>query len=166
MLTRSVRATRRFRASPARVFAAWIDPSIARQWLFATASHPVAHVEFDARPGGTFRLVDRRRDALVEYSGEFLLVDPPRRLGFTLAQDELSAAITHVIVEIGRASSGCTLSLIHEQVPKGRARDMEGRWCGMLYGLAELLESIHVARDYRVGRPLDFSPIPAYRSAP
>ena len=148
------------------MFAAWLDPSIARQWLFATASEPIAHVELDARPGGTFRFVDRRRDAIVEYRGEFLLIDPPRRLGFTLRQIELSPAITHVFVEIERTSSGCTLSLVHEQVPKGRARDVEGRWCGMLYGLAELLESIHVARDRRIGRAPDLSPTPAYRSAP
>jgi uncharacterized protein YndB with AHSA1/START domain len=166
VLTRTLRVTRRFRASSARVFAAWLEPSIARRWLFATATRPLEYADLDARPGGTFRFVDRRRDAPIEYSGEYLLVDRPRRLGFTLARNELSPATTHVIVAIEGTSSGCRLSLVHELVPKDCARDVEGRWCGMLYGLAELLESIRVARDHRVGRPLNFSPTPAYRSMP
>ena len=60
---RSVRVARRYAASPARVFDAWLDPAVARQWLFATASHPLAHVEIDARVEGSFCFVDRQ-DAL------------------------------------------------------------------------------------------------------
>lgn len=165
VLTRTLRVTRRFREAPPRVFAAWLDPAIARRWLFATASHPVAHVDLDARPGGSFRFVDSRGDTTVEYSGEYLMVDPPRRLTFALSLPGQSPAITHVMVEVDRAPNGCTLDLVHEHVPKDKARDIEGRWCGMLYGLAELLESIPAAREGRTRSSLQFS-TPAYRSAP
>jgi uncharacterized protein YndB with AHSA1/START domain len=167
VLTRTLHVTRRFRAVPERVFAAWLDPDVARRWLFATASRPIAHVDVDARPGGSFRFVDHRPDATVEYGGEYLMVDSPWRLTFALSLPRPSPAITHVIVEIDRTPNGCTLDLVHEHVPKDRARDIEGRWCGMLYGLAELLESIPTAaRERRTRRPLPFSPTPAYRSAP
>jgi uncharacterized protein YndB with AHSA1/START domain len=166
MLTRTIRVTRRFRASPARVFAAWLDPDVARRWLFATASRPIARVDLDARPGGSFRFVDRRPGAAFEYGGEYLMVDPPRRLTFALSLPGPSHATTHVMVEIDRTPNGCTLDLVHEHVPKDRARDIEGRWCGMLYGLAELLESIPAAREGRTRRPLPFSPTPVYRSVP
>ena len=165
VLTRTLRVTRRFRAPPMRVFAAWLDPDVARRWLFATASRAMAHVDLDARPGGSFRFVDRRPDATVEYEGEYLMVDPPRRLTFALSLPGQSLVITHVIVEIDRTPDGCVLDLVHEHVPKDLARDIEGRWCGMLYGLAELLESIPAARE-RTRRALPFSPTPAYRSAP
>jgi uncharacterized protein YndB with AHSA1/START domain len=165
VLTRTLRVTRRFRAPPPRVFAAWLDPAIARRWLFATASHPVADVDLDARPGGSFRFVDRHGDTTVEYCGEYLMVDPPRRLTFALSLPGQSPAITHVMVEVDRTPNGCTLDLVHEHVPKDKAREIEGRWCGMLYGLAELLDSIPAARERRTRRPLPFS-TPAYRSAP
>lgn len=166
VLTRSVRASRRFRASPERVFAAWIDPVLARRWLFATASCPIAEAELDVRPGGSFRFVDRRGSATVEYHGEYLLVDPPRRLTFTLSLEGDSPAITHVVVEIDRIPNGCMLVLVHEHVSRDRARDVEGRWCGMLYGLAETLESTPATRVPRMRRSPPFSPTPAYRSAP
>jgi len=166
VLTRTLRVTRHFRAAPERVFAAWLDPDVARRWLFATASRPIARVDVDARPGGSFRFVDRRPDAAVEYGGEYLMVDPPRRLAFALSLPGQSPAITHVMVEIDRTPNGSALDLVHEHVPKDRARDIEGRWCGMLYGLAELLESIPAARERRTRRPQPFSPTPAYRSAP
>ena len=166
VLTRSVRAARRFRASPERVFAAWIDPVLARRWLFATALCPIAEVELDVRPGGSFRFVDRRASATVEYHGEYLIVDPPRRLTFTLSLEGHSPAITHVVVEIDRTPRGCMLALVHEHVSRDRVRDVEGRWCGMLYGLAGILETTHATREPRTRRTLPFSPTPAYRSAP
>lgn len=165
LLTRSVRATRRFRASPERVFAAWIDPVLARRWLFATALCPIAEVELDVRPGGSFRFVDRRGSAMVEYHGDYLIVDPPRRLTFTLLLEGLSPALTHVVVEFDRTPHGSLLALVHEHVSRERARDVEGRWCGMLYGLAETLESTPT-REPRTRRSLPFSPTAAYRSAP
>jgi uncharacterized protein YndB with AHSA1/START domain len=166
VLTRTVRVTRSFRTPPGRVFAAWLDARIARRWLFATAARPIAHIELDARVGGSFRFVDRRGDAAVEYKGQYLLVEPPRRLTFTLLLEEPSPAITHVVVAVDRTRSGCALAVIHEHVPRRRARDIEGRWCGMLYGLAETLETIQPARERRIPRSLPFSPTPAYRSAP
>ena len=49
--------TRRFRASPARVFAAHTDQALVARWLggegYGGYAMPVC--EFDARPGGSFR---------------------------------------------------------------------------------------------------------------
>src|SRR2546422_8524707 len=45
-------------APSARVFGAWLDPEVAGQWLFATASRPMAHAEIDARVEGSFRFMD------------------------------------------------------------------------------------------------------------
>jgi uncharacterized protein YndB with AHSA1/START domain len=55
-----VRVSQRFDAPPERVFDAWLDPSIAAAWLFATAAHPAARVEIDARVGGAVSVLDRR----------------------------------------------------------------------------------------------------------
>src|SRR5262249_40040729 len=70
VLTRSVRATRRFGASPERVFAAWLDPTLVRRWLFATATRPLDKFEIDARIGGRLRIVDNARG--VDYRGTCL----------------------------------------------------------------------------------------------
>jgi uncharacterized protein YndB with AHSA1/START domain len=139
VLTCCVRVLRRFHESPERVFGAWLDADVARRWLFATAAQPMTEVEIDASVGGPFRFVDGRRN--VEHTGVFLEIDAPRRLVFGLSLEGEPRAATRVSVEIVRNLDNCTVALVHEGVPIARARYIANRWCGMLYGLGETLES-------------------------
>jgi uncharacterized protein YndB with AHSA1/START domain len=132
----------RYGVPPSRVFRAWLDPGIARKWLFATASRPMAHVEIDGRVGGAFRCVDRRAGMNIEYAGEYIEIVPGRRLAFTLSMGPHPAVITRVAVAIAPRGKGCALQLIHANVPQGRAGDIEGRWTGILYGLGVTLDSM------------------------
>jgi hypothetical protein len=55
----TARVTRRFRATPRRVFDAWLDPAQVRLWLGAAAQKEalgeLARVELDPHVGGTLR---------------------------------------------------------------------------------------------------------------
>jgi len=133
----SIRVTHRFSVPPDRVFDAWLDPAVAGKWLFATASRPIARVAIDARVEGSFRFVDRHEREQVEYSGEYVEIERPRRLAFTLSAPYES----RVVVRILPRKSGCDLELIHENVPPDRAGHTEARWTGILYGLGVMLES-------------------------
>lgn len=136
-----VRVTQRFDASPERVFDAWLDPAIASAWLFATASHPIARARIDARVGGSFRFLDRRDPGETEYAGEYVEIERPRRLVFTLALERSSTAVTRVTADIVPRGRGCEVRLVHKNVPPGQASHTEGRWTGMLYGLGTRLGS-------------------------
>src|SRR5438552_3229800 len=101
---RTLRAARRYSASPARVFDAWLDPAVARQWLFATASHPLAYIEIDARVKGSFCFVDPQ-DAVdgTRYTGEYLEITPPQRLVFTLCVAKfVDTRVTVVIAPLAK----------------------------------------------------------------
>ena len=150
VLTRSVRATRRLRASPERVFAAWLDPTLARRWLFATATQPMELAEIDARVGGRFHVVDAAHG--VEHAGTYLDIDAPSRLVFTLSLESEWKAITRVAVDIEQRRNGCAVTVVHHDVPRERARAIADRWCGMLYGLGEILAPAPVVQ--RRMRPL------------
>ena len=119
-------------------------------------------VEIDARIGGSFRFVDDRRN--VEHTGVFLEIDTPKRLVFALSLEGEPAVLTRVTVEIVRQLNNCVVAVVHDGVPRHRAREIAARWCGMLYGLDETLESGPSANVWRVRPP--FAPTPAYRSAP
>jgi hypothetical protein len=56
--------SRRFAASPDRVFDAWFDPNAVGAWLFATPGGISKHVEIDACVGGGFAIHEQRGDSL------------------------------------------------------------------------------------------------------
>ena len=145
----AVRVACRYDASVAHVFDAWLDPDVAGRWLFATASRPMTHVAIDARVGGTFCFADRRNGDNIQHRGEYLRIDRYRRIAFTLVVERCPEVITRVAVAFATAAQGCTLNVIHEDLPTAQADYMEGRWTGMLYGLGVTLDCRIAAFDHQ-----------------
>jgi uncharacterized protein YndB with AHSA1/START domain len=137
--TAAVRVSRRYQASPERVFDAWLDPEKAGRFLFATPTGQIVRAEIDARVGGSFTFVDRRDGDDVVHSGEYLEIDRPRRLVFTFSVDDSPS--DRVTVEIVPLETGCELTLSHEQRPEGveYADRTEEGWIGILDRLAVVL---------------------------
>ena len=148
----AIRITRRFAAPPEDVFDAWLEPEIAGQWLFATASRPMTHVEIDARVEGAFRFAEQRDGEVLEYTGEYIEIVPHRRLAFTLSMEDHWYVVTRVMVEIAALKTGCELTLVHEDVPSHYADYTEARWTGILYGLAVTLASRSLTQAERIER--------------
>jgi uncharacterized protein YndB with AHSA1/START domain len=80
-----VRVTHRFDATAERVYDAFLDPGRASTFLFATATGEIVRCDIDARPGGTFTIVDRRNGEDVVHTGTYLALERPRRIVFTLS---------------------------------------------------------------------------------
>jgi uncharacterized protein YndB with AHSA1/START domain len=133
----TVRVTRRFDASPERVFDAWLDPARAAKFLFATPNGQMVRAEIDARVGGKFLFVDRRDGVDAEHFGEYLEIDRPRRLVFSFAVPNYPA--TRVIVEIVAQGSGSELTLTHEGVLPEFVSRTEAGWSMILEGLGRAL---------------------------
>lgn len=137
--TSTVRVAARYPVAPRRTFDAWLEPGSVARFLFATALHPLAHVEIEPRVAGAFRLIDRRRGQSVTYQGRYVAIEPPSRIVFTL---DLPGAATLVSIELRAAPSGaCDVALVHEGVPASQAQALADRWDGTLYGLGTLLDA-------------------------
>ncbi len=136
-----IRVGRRLGASSKCAFDAWLDPDLARGWLFATATRPLARVDIDARVGGAFRLVERPYGENIEHAGAYLEILPHRRLVFTLSVERFPRLVTRVIVEIAPLDAQCALTLTHEGVPPDCLKCTKARWTGILYGLGATLDS-------------------------
>jgi uncharacterized protein YndB with AHSA1/START domain len=117
--SQKLRITHRYSASPERVFDAWVDPEIARQWLFTSPGTDIARrqVEIDARPGGKWRMTNPMDEAEIEGIGEYLEVDRPRRIVFTFAIPQFGPHTDRLVVEIVPDGTGCILTLTHELLP-------------------------------------------------
>ena len=134
-----VQVTRRFSASAERVFDAWLDPNTAGKWLFATPAGKMSKVEIDARAGGSYLIVENREGTDVEHIGEYLEIDRPRRLVFTLKVPKYSQENTKVTVEIRALKSGCELTLTHEGVLPDYVASTTSGWNMILDQLAATL---------------------------
>jgi uncharacterized protein YndB with AHSA1/START domain len=138
--SRVVRVTRAYTASAERVFDAWLDPAMAKRFLFVKNNGQIIATEIDARLGGRFRIV-RRDDRDIEHVGTYLEIDRPRRLVFAFAVPAFSAAETLVTINIVPAAEGCELTLTHEQVLPEWADSTAQGWGMILDGLDHALGS-------------------------
>jgi uncharacterized protein YndB with AHSA1/START domain len=126
------------------VFEAWSDPSSMSEWMCPGPDMSHATVEVDFRVGGRFRIVMHgERDYI--HSGEYLAIEPPRRIVFTWLSEWLPAdeAATKVSVSIESvAPDRSRIVLVHDELPDTDTYDghVDG-WATILDKLAVKLES-------------------------
>jgi uncharacterized protein YndB with AHSA1/START domain len=143
-----VRVTRRFSASAERVFDAWLDSERAGRWLFATPTGHMVRVEIDARVGGSFRFIDRRDGRDIEHVGQYLEIDRPRRLVFTLSVPTHSTLTSRIEIDIEPRDTGCELTLTQEQVPGDIAHQVDSGWTAIVDHLAGTLSRKEAAISF------------------
>ena len=120
---------RTFAAAQARVFEAWTSPEVLRRWWGAGPDWTSPAVEIDLRPGGRYRLSMQDPSGVMRsVRGEYVEVDPPRRLVYTWAWESHGAendAATLVTVEFREVSPGETaVTLTHTGFADGERRDL------------------------------------------
>ncbi|HZI89916.1 MAG TPA: SRPBCC domain-containing protein [Candidatus Polarisedimenticolia bacterium] len=135
-----VAVQRAFRAPQERVFDAWLDPALARRFLFHVPDGEVVQAETDPREGGAFRIVDRRQGKDVDHQGIWLVIDRPRRLVFEFTAE--GGPRSRVEIDFAAPDTGGSLvTLTHELHPDWAdfaQKDEEG-WRTILNGLAAAL---------------------------
>ena len=122
-------------ADTERVFAAWTEPELLRQWWGPTGVRCIA-AEIDLRAGGAYRIGNELPDgAVVWISGEFEVVETPRRLVYSWRiGDEPVSRVTVSFTAIGDSSTEVVIH--HERVHSDAARDDHERgWQACLDGL-------------------------------
>ena len=102
-----------FSAEPGRVFNAWIVPAIIRQWLFVGPTSEIVKMELDVVEGGKFSILEREKKGhkLIDHFGNYIDINSPARLSFTLSVSEHFPGETVVVVTIEPNYDGSLLNL-------------------------------------------------------
>jgi uncharacterized protein YndB with AHSA1/START domain len=129
-------------APPERIFAAWTDPVVLRRWWASQPDWSAADASTDVRVGGHYRLSMRDADGGVRsVAGEYIEVDPPRRLRYTWAWEshgdsEEVGARTLITVEFVAEGAGTRVVLEQRGFTTELDRDDHDRgWHGCLDSL-------------------------------
>lgn len=130
----------RIGAPPERVFDAWLDPGLARQFLAAGETR-VGEMEIDPREGGRFRIEMASGERRYMHHGEYVVIDRPRRLVFTWISAATEERLTIVDVHFTPDAGGTRVDLRHEGLLNPE-REAQHRW-----GWQSILEKLE--RSFR-----------------
>ena len=132
----SVQVRRRI-AAPAQVlFEAWLDPESIAAWM---RPFDTVRTEATTNPvvGGRYRIDMHQPDGgVVEHVGEYIEIDPPRRLVFTWASPATQHRDSLVTIEFIESDGATELVLTHEQLPEYMAQAHVGGWTSAFEKLA------------------------------
>jgi uncharacterized protein YndB with AHSA1/START domain len=135
----SLTLKRRFKAPPAKVFAAWIDPEKVKRWMGPGEVKAVS-AESDIRAGGRYRWVMRAPSGEeFDVSGVYHEIVPNEKLVFTWAWKSTPEKESLVTVVLKPDGDGTLLTLTHEQFDDVDTRDRhQGGWNGALDKMEKL----------------------------
>lgn len=133
---------RAFKASAARVFAAWADPATKLRWNDCHAATHVPEFSMDFRPGGFETYRSRLDDGTpLAVDKVFLDIVASARIVFaySMAAGGRALSASLVTVEFADTPSGSTLKLTEQLAYLDGHQDLEQRRRGTEEGLDRLL---------------------------
>jgi uncharacterized protein YndB with AHSA1/START domain len=111
-------------------------------WLFTTPESESHHTTLDVRVGGQWEIVDRRGGVDYRAIGEYLVVEPPRRLIFTFGMPQFEPSFTQVTVEIVADGVGAVMTLTQAGLPAAYVAPSRDGWSIMFDLLAQRLNTV------------------------
>jgi uncharacterized protein YndB with AHSA1/START domain len=127
-------------ATPEEVFAAWTDPKSMSKWMRPGVSTKDSRVDLDVRVGGKYRIDMIGETEVHEHTGEYLVVDPPRKLAFTWISKHIGGERSVVTVTLHPRGDKTELVLTHEGLAESAREPHRGGWTEILEQLASALE--------------------------
>jgi uncharacterized protein YndB with AHSA1/START domain len=135
----SLTITRRLRASPQKVYAAWTHAENLIQWFAAQAEPGSVKADLDVRVGGRYRISFTNQDngEYHEVGGLYREVVPDARLQFTWAWHSTPERESLVTIEFKPDADGTLMIFQQEQFADQAARDNHERGWNKFFDILE-----------------------------
>jgi uncharacterized protein YndB with AHSA1/START domain len=131
--------TRRFRARPEKVYAAWTEPQNLIQWFAQAQAKPGSlSADLDVRAGGRYRIsFTDDKGEYFEVGGLYREVVPNERLQFTWAWHSTPERESLVTISFKPDTAGTLMTFRHEQFADQAARDNHERGWNEFFDVLE-----------------------------
>jgi len=130
-----------FQVPAGKLFCAWTDPAIIAQWLFKGDDSEIVKVDLDLVVGGRYSIVEQGRDGTIDHFGNYLAIDEPHLLSFTLEVPKHFSGVSQVRLEFREAEAAAVTTVATEMVFQQTGVDpqiVEGSWRRMFTQLARV----------------------------
>jgi uncharacterized protein YndB with AHSA1/START domain len=136
-----LRIERTFDAPVERVFDAWTSEEVLRRWLHGMPGWQTPTADVDLRVGGAIRIVMRDPDGGAESgaTGEYTVVDPPRRLVFTWVWDDQPDLPQLIELEFSERDGTTTVRMTNSCIPSDERAESQDRGWNVCFDNLELL---------------------------
>jgi len=128
-------------ASPDAVYDEWLDPAALADWMCPRPAR-CRNVEMQPWVGGRLRIDISDSGAEFWVSGEYLVLDRPRRLSFSWScstwPDPSLTSVVHVFLE-PRENEQTLMTIQHTLLPPGLVGQHQRGWTVIAHQLAEVL---------------------------
>jgi uncharacterized protein YndB with AHSA1/START domain len=137
----AVRIERTFDAPAEAVFDAWTSPEVMRRWFHCEPDWETPQIEVDLRVGGKVRVVMRRPDGTeIGASGEYILIDRPRRLEMTWTFDDDTSNRQLIELSFSESAGATTVVMVNSGISTDERRNAQRHgWHGCLDELRKAL---------------------------
>ena len=125
-----------FQASPTSVYDAWITKPVAELWLFKNETNQL-NFESNLKKGGRFSVIEYDGEKKIDHWGEWLEINRPNTLHFTLEVPAHFEGISEVLIEVKETPGGTQLSFTQKNIDTSKT---EAAWKGMFARLDEVLK--------------------------
>jgi uncharacterized protein YndB with AHSA1/START domain len=139
LTTETVTVEQRFATDGGNVYDGFLNPELARKFLFRTVGGEMVRAEIDGRVGGTYTFVERRDGVEVLHTGEYVELVRPSRIVFTFGVPHFSDEVSTVKIEIEPIGEGCVLTLKNSGVPLQWAEKTQTGWAEILMTAEKVL---------------------------
>lgn len=136
-----VQVRRTLPAPPEDVFRAWTDPDLVSRWFKPRAGSSLG-AEMDVRVGGSYRWGMKLLGRAYYAVGEYVEVDPPRRLVFTFGWENALVRLSDSLVTVELAARGEATDVVitHERLDSRALRAIHGAgWRDLLARIGRLV---------------------------
>jgi uncharacterized protein YndB with AHSA1/START domain len=132
-----------FNTSIEKLWQAWTDPSIVKQWFGSDPGGTVINAELNVIPDGQFEIQFKDSDETIHTCfGLYTEVDLNLRLGFTWSWKSEPGHISFVTVGMEKVTGGSRLHFEHAGLNPGSAHNYETGWNNTFLKLDNYLNKV------------------------
>jgi uncharacterized protein YndB with AHSA1/START domain len=131
-MTETVTIRREYPVPPERVFRAWTEIELLRQWFGSGPGMLWTVHQWEPTAGGALHVSLTFDSGPFEVKGEFLEVEPPHRLRYRWGDDQF------VDVRISARGNGSAVEITHSGIPTEHRGFVDTGWSTAVEQLAEL----------------------------